>query len=95
MDRVNLSVLFSEQKIRGVFHWLAAILASVLLVIGLTLITFDVSDLWRSGVDKQTNLTDVLLGTFGLLFAYVVVWTAVRAVGLVRVNRRYGGNHQP
>jgi hypothetical protein len=25
----------------------------------------------------------------------VVVWTAVRAVGLVRVNRRYGGNHQP
>jgi len=52
---------------------------------------------WRSGVDKQTNLTDVLLGTFGLLFACLVVWTAVRAVGwiLVRVSRRIGGNHQP
>jgi hypothetical protein len=38
-------MLSTEQKIRRGFHWVAVILAAVLLAIGLVLTTFDVGDL--------------------------------------------------
>ena len=41
------TMLSGEQKIRRGFHWVAVILAALLLAFGLVLITFDVRDLWH------------------------------------------------
>ena len=84
-------MLFGEQKIKRCFHWLAVFLASILLVIGLVLITFDLSDFWHGGPEVPTSIGDLFLGAVGLLFACVALWAAVRAIGwiVVRFYRRY------
>jgi uncharacterized membrane protein len=81
----------TDQKIRRGFHWLAVFLAAILLVLGLVLMTFDVGDFWRGGADTPISIGDLLLGAVGLLFACVVLWAAVRALGwiVVRLYRRY------
>ena len=85
-------MLSTGQKIRRGFHWLAAILAAILLSVGLALVTFDVSDFWRGGEgDTPVGIGDLLLGAIGLLFACWVLWAAVRALGwiVVRLYRRF------
>ena len=84
-------MLFGEQKIKRCFHWLAVFLASILLVIGLVLISFDLSDFWHGGPEVPTTIGDLFLGAVGLLFACVALWAAVRAIGwiVVRFYRRY------
>ena len=67
-------MLFGEKKIKRGFHWLAAFLASILLVIGLVLITFDLSDFWHGGPEVPTSIGDLFLGAVGLLFACVALW---------------------
>jgi hypothetical protein len=86
-------MLSTEQKIRSGFHWIAVILASLLLAFGLVLITFDVRDLWHSAGEDlpPTSIGTLIMGVLGLLFACVAVWSAVRALGwlVVRLYRRY------
>jgi hypothetical protein len=48
LHRAKEAMLSTEQKIRRGFHWVAVILAAVLLAIGLVLTTFDVGDLWHA-----------------------------------------------
>jgi hypothetical protein len=83
-------MLFGEKKIKRGFHWLA-VLAAILLVIGLVLITFDLSDLWHGGPEVPTSIGDLFLGVVGLVFACMALWAAVRAIGwiVVRLYRRY------
>jgi uncharacterized membrane protein YbhN (UPF0104 family) len=91
-------MLSTEQKIRRGFHWVAVILAAVLLAIGLVLTTFDAGDLWHAdGEDiPPTSIGALILGVVGLLVACMAVWTAVRALGLVvvRLYRRYENQQQ-
>ena len=84
----------TDQKIRRGFHWLAVFLAAILLVLGLVLMTFDVGDFWLGRADTPISIGDLLLGAVGLLFACVVLWAAVRALGwiVVRLYRRYETN---
>ena len=85
-------MLSGEQKIRRGFHWVAAILAALLLAFGLVLITFDVRDLWHPDAEDipPTSVGDLFLGVLGLVIARGAVWAAVRAVGwiVVRLYRR-------
>ena len=76
-------MLTREQKIRRGFHWVAVMLAALLLAFGLVLITFDVRDLWHPDAEDipQTSVGDLFLGVLGLLIACVTLWAAVRAVG--------------
>lgn len=87
-------MLSREQKIRRGFHWVAVILAALLLAFGLVLITFDVRDLWHAdgeGDIPPTSIGALIIGMVGLLIACAVVWSAVRALGwiVVRLYRRY------
>ena len=56
-----------EQKIRRGFHWVAVILAALLLALGLVLITFDVRDLWHPNEEDipPTSIGALLLGVPG------------------------------
>jgi hypothetical protein len=91
-------MLSREQKIRRGFHWVAVMLAALLLAFGLVLITFDVRDLWHpDGEDiPPTSIGDLFLGVLGLLIACVAMWAAVRALGwiVVRIYRRYENQQQ-
>ena len=91
-------MLSTEQKIRRGFHWVAVILAALLLAIGLVLTTFDVGDLWHAdgAVIPPTSIGALILGVVGLLVACVAVWAAVRALGwvVVRLHRRYANQQQ-
>jgi putative copper export protein len=92
-------MLSGEQKIRRGFHWVAVMLAALLLAFGLVLITFDVRDLWHTSEEDipPTSIGDLLLGVLGLVIASVAVWAAVRALGwiVVRLYRRYENQKQP
>ena len=86
-------MLSGEQKIRRGFHWVAVLLAALLLAFGLVLITFDVRHLWHPDAEDipPTSAGDLFLGVLGLVIACVTLWAAVRAVGwiVVRLYRRY------
>ena len=85
-------MLSGEQKIRRGFHWVAVMLAALLLAFGLVWITFDLRDLWHTNEQdiSPTSVGDLLLGVLGLVIACVAVWAAVRALGwiVVRLYRR-------
>ena len=87
-----------SKRWRG-FHWVAVMLAAVLLACGLVLITFDVRDLWHPDAEDipPTSVGDLFLGVLGLLMACVTLWAAVRVVGwiAVRLLRRYENQQQP
>jgi hypothetical protein len=63
-------MLSTGQKIRRGFHWLAAILAAILLSVGLALMTFDVSDFWHGGEGDTPSASAICfsarLGYFSL-----------------------------
>ena len=61
-------MLSGEQKIRRGFHWVAVMLAALLLAFGLVLITFDVRDLWHPDAEDipPTSVGDLFLGVLGL-----------------------------
>jgi phosphotransferase system glucose/maltose/N-acetylglucosamine-specific IIC component len=83
-------MLSTEQKIRRLFHWLALFLAAILLTVGLALMSFDVSDFWHGGREEPPiTMGDLFLDAIGLLFACMVLWAAVRALGWA-VVRLYG-----
>ena len=90
-------MLTGEQKIRRGFHWVAVILAALLLACGLVLITFDVRDLWHPAAEDipPPSISDLFLGVLGLLIACVTLWAAVRGVGwiVVRLYRRCETNN--
>jgi hypothetical protein len=92
-------MLSGEQKIRRGFHWVAVMLAALLLAFGLVLITFDMRDLWHpnEGDIPPTNIDDLFLGVLGLVIACGTAWAAVRALGwiVVRLYRRYENQQQP
>ena len=92
------TMLSGEQKIRRGFHWVAVILAALLLAFGLVLITFDVRDLWHPDAEDipPTSVGDLFLGVLGLVIACGTVWAAVRALGwiVVRLYRRYENQQQ-
>ncbi len=92
-------MLTREQKIRRGFHWVAVILAALLLACGLVLITFDVRDLWHPAAEDipPPSVSDLFLGVLGLLIACLTLWAAVRGVGwiVVRLYRRYENQQQP
>ena len=91
-------MLSGEQKIRRGFHWVAVILAALLLAFGLVLITFDVRDLWHPDAEDipPTSVGDLFLGVLGLVIACGTVWAGARALGwiVVRLYRRYENQQQ-